>query len=124
MTEATAAAKPDKRSTRVDDLIYKIQVELAHITARLDTVLSFRGDFRRENEEFKRYLEREVAKLESRTEAALKELAARINQEQEEIEELKLTDTKHTGYFASAAFIRDLLQAAILTVLATGVFFR
>ncbi len=107
-----------------DEAFNKLRVEIARMEVKLDTALSFRQDLRREFEEHKRYVERELLKvlqalttLEAKAESELKDLDLRTRA-------VEMADNTHDNYFKSIGFVRDTLFAAAMALIGAGVFFR
>jgi hypothetical protein len=115
--------KTPRRST-TEEALNKVKVEIARLEVKLDTALSFRADLRREFEEHKRYVERdlvrlmqEMAGLDAKLEATLEKIELRLRG-------LELSDNTHDNYFRSIGFARDLFFGLVLAAIGTGVFFN
>lgn len=101
-----------------------IRIEFARLEAKLDTALAFRADLRREFEEHKRIVERQLYKLEEAVKETEVKFSAEFKEAAKDIRQLELTDTTHSGYFGSIMFLRDVAFAILIALVGAGVYFK
>lgn len=115
--------RPQRRAT-TEDALNKVKVEIARLEVKLDTALSFRADLRREFEEHKRYVERDLVRLMQESASTDAKLTAAFEKIELRLHKLELADNTHNSYFASIGFVRDLGFALVLAIISAGVFFK
>lgn len=111
-------------TSTTEQALNRLRVEIARMEVKLDTALSFRQDLRREFEEHKRYVERDMLKilneimsLETKLESEMKEIDVRTRG-------LELSDNTHDNYFRSIGFVRDAIFALLMALIGAGVFLK